>query len=119
MMMGSHYCVSANQCFFIRTFSSFSFNLDLQHFLELMRNRDVEGALKFARKELASHGNELPVLENERLLSAMGLIAYDDVSASPASHLLDEKHRSELAELVINGSQFSSEVTRNKYIFWF
>jgi len=118
-MMGSHYCVSANQCFFIRTFSSFSFNLDLQHFLELMRNRDVEGALKFARKELASHGNELPVLENERLLSAMGLIAYDDVSASPASHLLDEKHRSELAELVINGSQFSSEVTRNKYIFWF
>jgi len=30
----------------------------------------------------------------------MGLVAYDDVSASPASHLLDRKHRDDLAALV-------------------
>jgi len=72
------------------------FRVKRQEFIELVRQGDTEGALRFAEEELAPVGERHPELLEE-LEDAMALLAFPDPSQSPLRHLLDVAQRQRTA----------------------
>ena len=76
------------------------FSLDVQHFVELVRSGDDDGAMSLGARALraaraqAAAGSE----GTELLADAMSLLAYTDPAASPAGKLLSLNARRPLAE---------------------
>jgi len=69
-------------------------SLQLQHFIELIRDRQCESALEYAQLHLAA---TMQADKNKQMLDqlerAMALLAFDDPSESPFSDLLLESQR--------------------------
>lgn len=63
-----------------------------QHLIELIRNKDLEGALTYAQTHLSERGEEsmdvLPELER-----TLALLAFEDPTCSPFSDLLHPSQR--------------------------
>lgn len=74
------------------------FRLKVQHFVEQLRPGAAgpEAALLYGRSELGPAAKGTP--EDELFIDALSLLAYSDPAASPAGHLLHQKHRQQLAE---------------------
>ncbi|KAI4312139.1 hypothetical protein MLD38_036985 [Melastoma candidum] len=68
------------------------FHLQQQRLIELIRNGKVEEALEFAQEELAPRGEENQCFLEE-LERTVSLLAFEDVSNSPVSELLDMSQR--------------------------
>jgi hypothetical protein len=76
------------------------FRLKVQQFVELLRpgGAGPEAALLYGRSELgpAARG----AAEEELFIDALSLLAYGEPAASPAGHLMQQRHRQQLAERV-------------------
>ncbi|XP_071478610.1 glucose-induced degradation protein 8 homolog [Diadema antillarum] len=72
------------------------FHLQQQHLIELIRNKDLEGALTYAQTHLAERGEEnsevLPELER-----TLALLAFEDPERSPFADLLHPSQRQKVA----------------------
>ncbi|XP_071853668.1 glucose-induced degradation protein 8-B homolog isoform X3 [Apostichopus japonicus] len=72
------------------------FHLQQQHLIELIRQRDIEGALAYAQSHLAEHGEEdnnvLPELER-----TLALLAFEQPDTSPFADLLEVSQRQKVA----------------------
>nr|XP_054771263.1 glucose-induced degradation protein 8 homolog [Lytechinus pictus] len=72
------------------------FHLQQQHLIELIRNKDLEGALTYAQTHLSERGEEsmevLPELER-----TLALLAFEDPACSPFSDLLHPSQRQKVA----------------------
>ena len=66
--------------------------LQQQHLIELIRERNIEGALDFAQLHLAERGEENPEILSE-LERTLALLAFDDPEASPFGDLLHPSQR--------------------------
>ncbi|GIY99541.1 glucose-induced degradation protein 8-B homolog [Caerostris extrusa] len=75
------------------------FHLQQQHLIELIRQRNIEEALKYAQEQLAERGeeNREVLVELERTLA---LLAFDEPEKSPFGDLLHFSHRQEIASEV-------------------
>lgn len=81
---------------FVRILSKLLLNLlQLQHFVELIRNRQCETALEYAQRHLAAamQAEDKDEAMLDRLERAMALLAFDDPTQSPFSDLLLESQR--------------------------
>lgn len=69
--------------------------LQQQHLIELIRERNIEEALKYAQEQLAERGeeNKEVLAELERTLA---LLAFDEPERSPFGDLLHTSHRQEV-----------------------
>nr|CAG4650455.1 EOG090X0CTI [Sida crystallina] len=72
------------------------FHLQQQHLIELIRNKNVEEALRFAQEHLAERGEQNPAILVE-LERTMALLAFDDPEKSPFGDLLHPSHRQRVA----------------------
>lgn len=72
------------------------FHLQQQHLIELIRQKDIGGALSYAQSHLAEHGEEdnkvLPELER-----TLALLAFENPDTSPFSDLLELSQRQKVA----------------------
>ncbi|GJQ15507.1 hypothetical protein GpartN1_g7298.t1 [Galdieria partita] len=75
---------------------SLFFHLQLQKLIELIRQGDIEQALKFAQEELAPKGEENPSFLEE-LERVMALLAFEDRTSSPVGYLLQQSQRQKTA----------------------
>ncbi|BDA41395.1 Ran-binding protein 9 [Coccomyxa sp. Obi] len=78
---------------------SILFRLHCQKFMELVRQRDDEGAMVFGRTVLvkaATTGEDQELLQD-----ALSLLGYDDPASSPCGNLLGTKAREDLAKSLI------------------
>ncbi|XP_054714423.1 glucose-induced degradation protein 8 homolog isoform X1 [Uloborus diversus] len=75
------------------------FHLQQQHLIELIRERNIEEALKYAQEQLAERGeeNKEVLAELERTLA---LLAFDEPERSPFGDLLHPSHRQKIASEV-------------------
>lgn len=75
------------------------FHLQQQHLIELIRERNIEEALKYAQEQLAERGeeNQEVLAELERTLA---LLAFDEPEKSPFGDLLHPSHRQKIASEV-------------------
>lgn len=75
------------------------FELQKQHLVELIRDRQIEDAINFAQSHLAEHGqqNADSLNELERILA---LLAFDEPQLSPFGDLLLDSQRLKLASKV-------------------
>jgi len=72
------------------------FHLQQQHLIELIRNRNTDGALKFAQENLADQGEENAAVLEE-LERTLALLAFEDPEKSPFGDLLALSHRQKVA----------------------
>lgn len=84
------------------------FDLLTLQFAELVKRKDLLGALRFARKELRPFGCKLNTSPNkeatlEKLQDLVTLLAYEDPFTSPVGEFLTEEYRQRVADEV-NGS---------------
>ncbi|KAI9913825.1 hypothetical protein PsorP6_005302 [Peronosclerospora sorghi] len=79
--------------------SEMDFLLAKQQFLELIKERNIEDALKFAIKNLAPFGQKSPHFLHE-IERTMSVIAFKNPSESPLGHLLEQAQRRRVAEEV-------------------
>ena len=63
-----------------------------QHLIELIREKDVQGALDFAQSHLAERGEENPEILSE-LERTLALLAFEDPLNSPFGELLHPAQR--------------------------
>lgn len=88
------------------------FHLQQQQLLEYIRQGDIEKVLDYAQKELSARGEENPEFLEE-LEQTLALLAFDDMSASPFSGLLEHSQRlkvvSELNAAVLSSQDQDSE----------
>lgn len=70
-----------------------------QHFIELIREGNIQGAFSFAQSELVPFANDNPECQ-EHQKEVLGLLAYPDPHVSPIRHLLDKSRYASLAEAV-------------------
>jgi hypothetical protein len=70
--------------------------LQQQKLIEFIRQGDIERAIVFAQEELALRGEENPEFLDE-LERTMALLAFEDMSKSPVSHLLEVSQRQKVA----------------------
>eukprot|EP01103_Thecamoeba_quadrilineata_P018151 TRINITY_DN6769_c0_g1_i1.p1 TRINITY_DN6769_c0_g1~~TRINITY_DN6769_c0_g1_i1.p1 ORF type:complete len:258 (-),score=77.73 TRINITY_DN6769_c0_g1_i1:49-822(-) len=75
------------------------FHLKQQHLIELIREGDIDKALKFAQEKLAPQG-EANSNFLEDLEKTMSLLAFEDHTKSPVSSLLDHSQRQKTASEV-------------------
>jgi len=76
-----------------------NFKLQCQVFIELIRDRNVDEALKFAQEKLGPFG----IMSKdcyELLQDVMALIAYEVPETSPLGHLMTESYREEVSNLL-------------------
>ena len=79
--------------------------LQLQQFIELVRDRQGESALEYAQLHLATALQaDKDKLMLDRLERAMALLAFDDPTQSPFSDLLLETQRHKVSSPVISNS---------------
>lgn len=72
------------------------FHLQQQHLIELIRERNIEGALAFAQTHLAERGEENPEILTE-LERTLALLAFEDPECSPFGELLHPSQRQKVA----------------------
>ena len=72
------------------------FHLQQQKLIELIRKRDIEGALDFAQTHLADRGMENPGFLEE-LERTMALLAFEDPESSSFCDLLNSSQRQKVA----------------------
>lgn len=72
------------------------FHLQQQHLIELIRQRNIEGALEFAQLHLAERGEENPEILAE-LERTLALLAFEDPESSPFGDLLHPSQRQTVA----------------------
>lgn len=87
------------------------FKLQQQQLIELIRNHNIEEALKFAQEQLGVDGNCLQLEELERTLA---LLAFEKPETSPYADLLHTAHRQHLASRIneaILKDQFGDDET--------
>nr|CAG4641175.1 EOG090X0CTI [Eulimnadia texana] len=72
------------------------FHLQQQHLIELIRNKNIEEALRFAQEHLAERGEQNPAILSE-LERTLALLAFDDPEKSPYGDLLHLSHRQKVA----------------------
>ncbi len=77
----------------------FLFVLQQQHLIELIRERNIEGALDFAQSHLAERGEENPEILSE-LERTLALLAFEEPEASPFGDLLHPSQRQKVSETV-------------------
>lgn len=70
-----------------------------QHFIDLVREGNIQGAFSFAQSELVPFANNNPECQ-EHQNEVLGLLAYPDPYVSPIRHLLDKSRYNSLAEAV-------------------
>lgn len=83
----------------LTNFHDLYFEIQKQHLVELIRSREIEGALNFAQSQLADQGKRSPEALSE-LERVMSLLAFDDPYSSPYGDLLLESQRLKLASKV-------------------
>ncbi|XP_035210404.1 glucose-induced degradation protein 8 homolog isoform X2 [Stegodyphus dumicola] len=71
------------------------FHLQQQHLIELIRERNIEEALKYAQEQLAERGEENKEVLSE-LERTLALLAFDEPERSPFGDLLHPSHRQKL-----------------------
>ncbi|KAL7088919.1 hypothetical protein ACP275_13G157500 [Erythranthe tilingii] len=76
-----------------------AFRLEQLHVIELIRNKNIEEALKVAQEELAPIGEKHHGLLEE-LERTVYLLAFEDSNNCPAADLLDVSQRTEIANEV-------------------
>ncbi len=74
------------------------FHLQQQQLIELIRERRVDEALRFASEQLAERGEEDPKVLEE-LERTMALLAFDDPTVSPFADLLSSSHRQKVNDV--------------------
>lgn len=72
------------------------FHLQQQHLIELIRQRNIEGALDYAQTHLAERGEENPDILTE-LERTLALLAFEDPEKSPFGELLHLSQRQKVA----------------------
>ncbi|CAH1248377.1 glucose-induced degradation protein 8 homolog isoform X1 [Branchiostoma lanceolatum] len=72
------------------------FHLQQQHLIELIRKKDVEGALQYAQTHLAERGEENADVLNE-LEKTLALLAFENPEDSPFGELLHPSQRQKVA----------------------
>ncbi|ODN06316.1 Glucose-induced degradation protein 8 [Orchesella cincta] len=72
------------------------FHLQQQHLIELIRQKNIDGALKFAQEHLADQGEENSQVLEE-LERTLALLAFEDPESSPFGDLLALSHRQKVA----------------------
>jgi len=75
------------------------FHLQQQHLIELIRQRKIEEALKYAQEQLAERGEENKEVLSE-LERTLALLAFDKPEQSPFGDLLHPSHRQKIASEV-------------------
>ncbi|XP_064602450.1 glucose-induced degradation protein 8 homolog [Liolophura sinensis] len=85
------------------------FHLQQQHLIELIRERNIEGALEFAQTHLAERGEENPEILNE-LERTLALLAFEEPESSPFGELLHPSQRQKVASEV-NAAILDEEAT--------
>jgi hypothetical protein len=72
------------------------FHLQQQHLIELIRDKDVTGALDFAQTHLAEKGEESPEIRNQ-LEQTLALLAFEEPESSPFGELMHISQRQKVA----------------------
>lgn len=72
------------------------FHLQQQHLIELIRQKNIEGALDYAQTHLAERGEENPEILSE-LERTLALLAFEDPEKSPFGELLHLSQRQKVA----------------------
>lgn len=75
------------------------FSLQQQHLIELIRERNIEGALEFAQTHLAERGEENPEILNE-LERTLALLAFEEPENSPFGELLHPSQRQKVNNIL-------------------
>ncbi|XP_023234918.1 glucose-induced degradation protein 8 homolog [Centruroides vittatus] len=75
------------------------FHLQQQHLIELIREQNIEEALKYAQDQLAERGEENREILSE-LERTLALLAFDEPEKSPFGELLRLSHRQKIASEV-------------------
>jgi len=85
------------------------FHLQQQQLIELIRERRIDDALRFASEQLAERGEEDPSVLEE-LERTMALLAFEEPMNSPFADLLSHSHRQKVA------SELNSSLLRAAHI---
>jgi len=72
------------------------FHLQQQHLIELIRERNIEGALEFAQSHLSERGEENAEILSE-LERTLALLAFEEPESSPFGDLLHPSQRQKVA----------------------
>ncbi|KAL3841679.1 hypothetical protein ACJMK2_019791 [Sinanodonta woodiana] len=72
------------------------FHLQQQHLIELIREKNIEGALDYAQTHLAERGEENPEILSE-LERTLALLAFEEPEKSPFGELLHLSQRQKVA----------------------
>jgi glutamyl/glutaminyl-tRNA synthetase len=72
------------------------FHLQQQRLIELIRNKDIDGAVEFAQNQMAEQGKDNPQFLEE-LERTMALLAFDNAEDSPFGELLRLSQRQKVA----------------------
>lgn len=72
------------------------FHLQQQRLIELIRCKNIDGAVEFAQNQMAEQGKENPAFLEE-LERTMALLAFDNAENSPFGELLDLSQRQKVA----------------------
>lgn len=72
------------------------FHLQQQHLIELIRQKNIEEALRYAQEHLAERGEQNPAILGE-LERTLALLAFEDPEKSPFGDLLHPSHRQRVA----------------------
>jgi len=98
------------------------FHLQQQHLIELIRNKNIDAALKFAQDNLADQGEENSAVLEE-LERTLALLAFEDPENSPFGDLLAISHRqkvaSELNTAFLGEEDSDSSVSKLAYLLKF
>ncbi|PRP85898.1 hypothetical protein PROFUN_06172 [Planoprotostelium fungivorum] len=78
------------------TNSALFFHIQQQRLIELIRENRTMDALQFAQQQLAAQGEENPEFLEE-LEKTMALLAFDDHTSTPLSHLMSLRQRIKIA----------------------
>lgn len=74
----------------------FFFHVQQQRLIELIRNKDIDGAVEFAQNQMAEQGKDNPQLLEE-LERTMALLAFENAEESPFGELLQLPRRQKIA----------------------
>lgn len=74
--------------------------LQQQKLIELIRDKDIEGALEYAQNYLSERGEENPDVLNE-LEKTLALLAFENPENSPFGELLHPSQRQKVRQLLV------------------
>jgi len=98
------------------------FHLQQQHLIELIRNKNINDALKFAQENLSDQGVENAAVLEE-LERTLALLAFEDPETSPFGDLLAPAHRQKVAgefnTAFLEGRNSDESVSKLAYLLKF